>query len=139
MVNQVMMFACVGISSGLVNMLVYNCALLCLQMLVGNHDFDFLIAQFFGFVVNVAWGFWLNRRYVFTSPEEQAVPWQTALLKVYATYAFTGIGLSSLLSLVWVYVFDIPKEILTLLNDTLCFPVTFLLNKYWSFSKTSNR
>ena len=29
----------------------------------------------------------------------------------------------------------IPKEIVTLLNDTLCFPVNFLLNKYWSFKK----
>lgn len=132
---QVVLFAAVGISSGLVNMVIYNSVLLCLQLLGSSHEFDFLIAQFFGFVVNVAWGFWLNRRYVFTSPEEQAVPWQKALLKVYITYAFTGIGLSSILSLIWVYAFDVPKEILTVLNDTLCFPVTYLLNKYWSFRK----
>ena len=42
---------------------------------------------------------------------------------------------SSLLSLLWVCVFRIPKEIVTILNDTLCFPVNFLLNKYWSFKK----
>lgn len=135
MTTQVILFAAVGISSGFVNLVVYNGVLLCLQLLGASHEFDFLIAQFFGFIVSVAWGFWLNRRYVFTFPEERAVPWLVALLKVYVTYAFTGIGLSSILSLVWVYVFDIPKEILPGLNDTLCFPVTFLLNKYWSFRK----
>ncbi len=136
MLNQVIMFAGVGISSGLVNMVVYNGVLLCLRLSGESHAFDFLIAQLLGFLINVAWGFWLNRRYVFTSEEERAIPWQKALLKVYISYAFTGIGLSSLLSLIWVYVFDVPKEVLTLLNDTLCFPVTFLLNKYWSFRKT---
>jgi hypothetical protein len=55
---------------------------------------------------------------------------------MYVTYAATGIGLSSLLSLIWVYALHIPKEILTVLNDTLCFPVNYLLVKYWSFKKT---
>ena len=52
---------------------------------------------------------------------------------MYVVYSFSGIGLSSLLSLLWVPVLHIPKEVVTLLNDTLCFPVNFLLNKYWSF------
>ena len=37
--------------------------------------------------------------------------------------------------LLWVHVFSIPKEVVTILNDILCFPVNFLLNKYWSFRK----
>jgi len=94
--------------------------------------FDFLIAQFFGFVISVAWAFFLNRRYVFRTP---GASWKESLIKVYITYSLTGIGLSSLLSLLWVHVFHIPKEIVTILNDALCFPVNFLLNKYWSFRK----
>jgi len=129
---QVMLFALVGCSSALVNMGIYNLALWGLRSLGWLPRFDFLAAQFLGFVISVAWAFLLNRRYVFRTP---GAPWKESLIKVYITYSLTGIGLSSLLSLLWVCVFHIPKEIVTILNDTLCFPVNFLLNKYWSFKK----
>jgi len=135
MLKQLILFTVIGASSALVNLGVYNGVLFVLRLGVLFPGFDFLIAQFFGYLLSVGWSFLLNRRYVFTAPEERAVPWAQALLKVYATYAATGIGLSSLLSLLWVYLFHLPKEILTVLNDALCFPVNFLLIKYWSFRK----
>jgi putative flippase GtrA len=134
--KQILLFSGVGITSGIVNLGVYNGVLFALRALGLFSGFDFLIAQAFGFFLSVAWSYLLNRRFVFTSPEERAVPWYSALIKMYVTYAATGIGLSSLLSLVWVYVLHIPKEILTVLNDTLCFPVNYLLVKYWSFKKS---
>jgi len=129
---QVLLFALVGCSSALVNLGVYNLLLWCLRLLGLFSGIDFLVAQVVGFIVSVGWAFWLNRRYVFRTP---GAPWKESLIKVYITYSITGIGLSSLLSLLWIYVFHIPKEIVTVLNDTLCFPVNFLLNKYWSFKK----
>lgn len=129
---QVFLFGLVGFSSALVNLGIYNLVLWILQILRWFPGFDFLVAQFFGFVISVAWAFWFNRRYVFRTPD---APWKESLIKVYITYSLTGIGLSSLLSLLWVHVFGLPKEIVTILNDTLCFPVNFLLNKYWSFKK----
>lgn len=129
---QVFLFALVGFSSALVNLGVYNLALWCLRGLGWLPRFDFLVAQFFGFVISVAWAFFFNRRYVFRTPD---APWKESLIKVYVVYSITGIGLSSLMSLLWVPVLHIPKEVVTLLNDTLCFPVNFLLNKYWSFRK----
>ena len=129
---QVALFAVVGFSSALVNLGIYNLLLWILQSLGLFSGFDFLIAQFFGFVISVAWAFYFNRRYVFRTP---GAPWKESLIKVYIAYSLTGIGLSSLLSLLWVYVLDIPKEVLSILNDVLCFPVNFLLNKYWSFKK----
>ena len=134
--KQVLLFAAVGISSGIVNMAVYNGVLFLLRWLKWFPQFDFLIALIFGFVMSVAWSFLLNRRFVF---REQAVAWFPALIKTYLSYAATGIGLSSLLSLLWVHVFHIPKEVLTVLNDTLCFPVNFLLVKFWSFGSTKKR
>lgn len=134
--KQILLFSGVGITSGIVNLGVYNGVLAILQAFGLFSGFDFLIAQAFGFFLSVAWSYLLNRRFVFTSPEERAVSWYSALIKMYVTYAATGIGLSSLLSLVWVYVLHIPKEILTVLNDTLCFPVNYLLVKYWSFKKS---
>ena len=138
-VKQVLLFAGVGISSGVVNMAVYNGVLFLQKLLDWSCKFDFLVALVFGFVLSVAWAFLLNRKYVFTSPEERAVPWHTALLKTYLSYIATGIGLSSLLSLLWVYALHIPKEVLTVLNDTLCFPVNFLLVKFWSFRSAKTR
>ncbi len=129
---QVLLFALVGFSSALVNLGIYNLLLWVLQSLGLFPGFDFLIAQFFGFVISVAWAFFFNRRYVFRTP---GAPWKESLIKVYITYSLTGIGLSSLLSLLWVHVCGIPKEVVTILNDILCFPVNFLLNKYWSFRK----
>lgn len=136
MFKQILRFSAVGISSALVNLGVYNGVLFALRALHWFPGFDFLIGLVFGFLVSVGWTFLLNRRYVFNTPEAKAVPWPQALLKVYITYAATGIGLSSLLSLFWVYVVHLPKEILTTLNDALCFPVAFLLNKYWAFRKS---
>ena len=130
--TQVLLFALVGFSSALVNLGIYNLLLWVLQSLGLFPGFDFLIAQFFGFVISVAWAFFFNRRYVFRTP---GAPWKESLIKVYITYSLTGIGLSSLLSLLWVHVCGIPKEVVTILNDILCFPVNFLLNKYWSFRK----
>ena len=134
--KQILLFSGVGITSGIVNLGVYNGVLAILQAFGLFSGFDFLIAQAFGFFLSVAWSYLLNRRFVFTSPEERAGPWYSALIKMYVTYAATGIGLSRLLSLVWVYVLHIPKEILTVLNDTLCFPVNYLLVKYWSLKKS---
>lgn len=129
---QVLLFALVGCSSALVNLGVYNLVLWGLRACEIFPSFDFLIAQFFGFVLSVAWSFFFNRRYVFRAP---GAPWKESLIKVYITYSLTGIGLSSLLSLLWIHIFHLPKEIVTILNDTACFPVNFLMNKYWSFRK----
>ena len=129
---QMLLFALVGFTSALVNCGVYNLALWVLQTFGLFPGIDFLIAQFFGFVISVAWAFWFNRRYVFCAP---GASWKESLIKVYITYSITGIGLSSLLSVMWVHAFELPKGIVTLLNDILCFPVNFLLNKYWSFRK----
>ena len=90
---QVFLFALVGFSSALVNLGVYNLVLWGLQTLGLFPGIDFLIAQFFGFVISVAWAFWFNRRYVFRTP---GAPWKESLIKVYITYSITGIGLSFL-------------------------------------------
>lgn len=129
---QLFLFAIVGFSSALVNMGVYNLVLWGMQRLGWLPGYDYLISLFFGFVISVAWAFVLNRRFVFRTP---GAPWKESLIKVYITYSITGIGLSSLLSLLWVQALGIPKEAVTIINDILCFPVNFLLNKYWSFRK----
>ena len=128
---QVILFALIGFSSALVNLGVYNLVLWGLRSFGWLPACDFLAALFFGFVISVAWAFFFNRRFVFRVP---GAPWKESLIKVYVVYSITGIGLSSFLSALWIHL-GIPKETVTLINDLLCFPVNFLLNKYWSFRK----
>ena len=133
--KQFLKFAAVGIGSGGVNFLIYNAFLLCFQYFGILEGVDYLLALIAGFVFSVLWSFVLSRKYVFTAPGEQAVAWYIALVKMYLVYSITGVGLSSLLSLLWVEVLHIPRQIISIINDVVCFPVTFLLNKYWSFKQ----
>ena len=132
--KQIMRFAAVGIGSGTINFLVYNAFLLGFHFLHIFAGYDYLLALIAGFLLSVLWSFGMSRKYVFNSHGEQEV-WYKALLKMYVVYAFTGVVLSSLLSVLWVEVLEIPKQIVSILNDITCFPLTFLLNKFWSFKK----
>ena len=131
--KQLLKFAAVGIGSGAVNFLVYNAVLFIFQYCHIFAGFDYMIALVAGFLLSVLWSFLLSRKYVFNTPESRAVAWYEALLKMYIVYSITGIGLNSALSLLWVEVLGIPKQIVTIINDIVGFPVTYLLNKYWSF------
>ena len=133
MLKQFSKFLLIGVSNTLINFLAYNGSLLLLRNIEIIARVDFLIAQIIGFILSVFWSFLLNRKFVFNTPEERAIPWYKALLKMYAAYAFTGIGLNSVLSLVWVNIFGIPKEFVSLLNDAVGLPVNFFLNKFWAF------
>ena len=135
--KQLLSFSLVGISSGIVNFLVYNLTVWIFGKLGWFPNIDYLLALLAGFIVCVYWSFLLNRRFVFTSEEERAIPWYKALTKMYLTYAFTGIVLNGLLSYLWVDVLNVPKSIITIINDIIGFPVTFLLTKFWSFRKKS--
>lgn len=136
MVKQALKFSLVGCGSGVVNFLAYNGALALLRAMKLLPKNDYLLALMAGFVLSVLWSFVMSRKFVFTSPEERSVPWPRALIKMYIVYSITGLGLSSLLSLLWVRGLHLPKEIVTLINDIVCFPVTFLMNKFWAFRKS---
>ena len=131
--KQLFGFSLVGISSGIINFLVYNLTLWIFRKLELFPNIDYLISLFAGFLVSVYCSFYFNRKFVFNSEEARAIPWYKALMKMYATYAFTGIVLNSLLSYLWVDILGSPKEIITLINDLIGFPVTFCLTKFWSF------
>ena len=137
--KQLLKFLLVGITSGIVNFLAYNLILLLFGALQLFPNIDYMIGLIVGFIVSVYWSFLLNRKFVFNSPEELTIPWYQALIKMYITYAFTGVVLNTVLSYLWVDVLGIPKTIITLINDIVGFPITFLMTKFWSFRKKSNR
>lgn len=130
---QFFKYSIIGLSSSVVNLIVYNIFLLIFSNLGWFQGFEYLIAQFIGFVVSVFESFLLNRKFVFSSNEENNIPWYKALAKMYVAYSFTGVVVDSILSIIWVQIIGFPKEIVTILNDLICWPLDYLLHKFWSF------
>ena len=86
-----------------------------------------------GFVLSVLWSFYWNRKFVFRAEEGKQIPWLRALVKTYISYAFTGLFLNSVLSVLWVEVFGMSKIVAPILNLIISVPINFLMNKFWAF------
>ena len=127
-------FGLVGVSNTVISYSIY---VICLLLFEKNRLFvnlDYLIAQGIAFFLSVLWSFYWNRKYVFHADGEN-VPWPQALLKTYLSYAFTGLFLNSILSIIWVQVLHIPKIVAPIANLLIAVPINFLLNKYWAFKE----
>lgn len=110
------------------------------QASIGSFVFspDVEIGIAVSFILSVLWSFYWNNKMVFTLKDGQKRNWFTALLKTYASYAFTGIILAAVLSWLWVDVLGINKFIAPLLNLVISIPVNFLMNKLWAFKSKSD-
>ena len=129
---QFIKFGIVGLSNTVISYVVYLVAFLAFREIGLFPKSDYLVAQYLGFVLSVLWSFVLNRKFVFQADSE-SVPWPQALLKTYASYAFTGLFLNSILSILWVEWLGISKLIAPIFNLLLSVPINFVLNKFWAF------
>jgi len=128
---QFVKFGIIGISNTLISYLIYLSALFFLQKNNLWPNIDYLLAQFAGFMLSVLWSFYWNRKYVFDSVGKKT--WFTVLIKTYLSYAFTGLFLNNILSLLWVEVLKLSKLIAPLFTLILSVPINFLINKFWAF------
>jgi putative flippase GtrA len=94
---------------------------------------DYLVAQVIAFILSVLWSFFWNNKFVFKKDEdEHRNPW-AALAKTYVSYAFTGLFLNTVLSIIWVDLLSISKLIAPIINLLVSVPINFFLNKLWAF------
>ena len=93
---------------------------------------DYLVATVVSFVLSVLWSFYWNRRFVFKL-EGGVKTILFALIKTYVSYSFSGLFLSSVLSIFWVEVIGVSKIISPILNLLISVPINFILNKFWAF------
>jgi len=131
---QFVKFGMVGLSNSVLYYILYVITLLVMQKMNFLVQIDYLLAQFVGFAISVLWSFYWNRKYVFQAQPEQ-ISWPKALLKSYISYGFTGIILNSILAVLWVQVFGIPKLIAPVFNLLVSVPLNYILNKFWAFRK----
>ena len=131
--KQFVKFGMIGVTNTAVSYCIYLAVLLFLQSRNLFPDTDYLIGNVLSFLLSVLWSFYWNRRFVFRPEEGRTLSWPQALLKTYISYAFTGLVLNNILSVVLVGFFGVSKLIAPILNLLISVPVNFLLNKFWAF------
>lgn len=131
---QFVQFGIVGVSNTIISYLLYVISLFVLRTIEVSPKIDYLIAQFIGFVLSVLWSFYWNRKMVFKADKDK-VPWLQALVKTYISYAFSGLFLSTVLSIIWVQLIGIDKMLAPILNLVISVPINFILNKFWAFKE----
>lgn len=131
---QFVKFGIVGLSNTVISYVIYVSALVLFQKENVFPRIDYLIAHVIAFALSVLWSFYWNRKYVFDADNEQIIWWK-ALIKTYVSYAFTGLFLNTILSILWVDVLHISKFIAPIINLLASVPLNFILNKFWAFKK----
>ena len=129
---QFVKFCLIGVTNTAVSYFITVISLVFFQKMGMSARYDYLVAQFVGFVISVLWSFYWNNRLVFTEDNDRRVWWR-ALIKTYVSYSFTCVFLNSVLSWIWVTIFNISKIIAPLINVVLDVPINFLINKFWAF------
>ena len=129
--TQFIKFGIVGASNTIISYVVYVIVLLALKD--KHYSWDYLAGNVISFVISVAWSFYWNNKLVFTKKEGEVRVWWKALLKTYASYAFSGLILSNILSWIWIDVLGISSYIAPLINLVVTIPINFLMNKFWAF------
>ncbi len=130
---QFIKFGIVGVSNTVVSYVLNVLTLFFLDQVHIFQHWDYIIANTVAFILSVLWSFYWNNKVVFDLETHSAADLLRALLKMYLSYAFTGIILSNVLSYVWIDVLHISKFIAPLINSLIGVPINFVLNKFWAF------
>ncbi|MBP5181206.1 MAG: GtrA family protein [Clostridiales bacterium] len=131
---QFVKFALVGVTNTVISYFINAGTLYVLGAFDLFPNTDIYIGNTVAFILSVLWAYMLSNKFVFVEDEnkEKRVWWKT-LLKTYAAYAFTGLGLSNLISYVGVNIFHLSKYIPPIINLFISVPINFILNKFWAY------
>jgi glycosyltransferase involved in cell wall biosynthesis/putative flippase GtrA len=102
-----------------------------LVIYLGGH---YLVGSVLGFVITVAISYVLNNLFTFKGDAKPEWSLRT-LIKVYASYALTGLILHNILLLLWVEALGINENLAPILNLFFTIPLNFILNKLWAYKK----
>lgn len=138
-ISQFIRFGVVGVSNTLLSYVLYRLGLYLLRRVHFAPAVDYQLAYAFAWALSVIWSFYWNRRFVFEATNKEEVPWVRALLKTFASYAFSGLLLNNALLFVWVEMLGISKEIAPLINLVITVPLNFIMNKFWAFRKKKKK
>lgn len=98
----------------------------------------YLIGHITGFLISVLNAYYFNQKFVFKTGINTTSDHIKALLKTYVSYGSTFL-LSTLLLWVFVSKCGISETIAPFLNLAVTTPLNFIINKFWSFKKSSDK
>ncbi|MCL2181935.1 MAG: GtrA family protein [Chitinispirillia bacterium] len=124
-IAQFFKFCVVGLSNTLISYAVYA-----LLVYLGAH---YIIANVAGFIIGVANSFFWSHKFVFKDETGGRRNLLHALLKAYASYAFSGFVVSSVLLYVFIDAFGASEYIAPFLLLPVTVPLNYILNKKWAF------
>ena len=133
LIAQAIKFCMVGVTNFAISYLINLATLWILRPL--DWQYDYVIANIMGFLLSVLWSFYWNSHYVFGGEDKGKGFGLKALLRTYASYAFTGLVLNNVLSTIWISVLGLPKWVAPILNLPFSVPANFLLSKLWAYRR----
>jgi putative flippase GtrA len=122
---QFVKFSFVGVSNTLISYVVYA-----VFIALGFH---YLVGSVVGFAASVLNSFYWNNKYVFKKKEGEQRKLISAFVKVFMSYALTGLVLANILLVIWVDVLHLSEYLGPVLNLFITVPLNFILNKVWAF------
>ena len=130
---QFIKFGIVGVTNTVVSYVINVATLFLLGHAHIFQRWDYIIANTVAFILSVLWSFYWNNKLVFNMEGTSWKELLQALIKMYLSYAFTGIILSNVLSYLWIDLLHISKYIAPLIISIIAVPINFLLNNFWAF------
>lgn len=122
---QFVKFGLVGASNTVISYVTYY-----ILVPIGCNKY---VASVIGFVLSVANAFFWNNSYVFKKEDTEQRSPVMAFIKLFLSYAGTGLLLHNALLWLWTDVLSISDYIAPIINLFITIPLNFILNKFWAF------
>ena len=117
---QFIKFGLVGLSNTLLALLVYYVLVF--------FNINYMLANFFAWVISVYNAYYWNNRYVFQGNTSKVI----TIIQTYTSYGLSFV-LSSIILYILVEIGKISTALAPLFTLAVTIPINFLLNKYWAF------
>jgi len=127
---QFFKFGVVGLSNTAISYLIYA-----VLVYIGMH---YLAAGVIAFVLSVLNSFFWNHKFVFKDETDGKRDIIRALIRTYASYAFSGLVVSNILLYIFIEFVGVSKYIAPFFGLLITVPLNYILNKWWAF-KPSGR
>ena len=128
---QFVKFCIVGVSNTVLGYVIYLIVVVALRPFAV--PWDYIAGNLTEYFLSVLWSFYWNERFVFTLRQGEYRSMWRALLKTYATYAFTGIFLNNILGFLWIKKLGLSKYIAPIISLLVSVPLNFIISKLWAF------
>ena len=127
---QFIKFGAVGLSNTVISYIVYSGF-----VLIGVH---YIIANCISFLAGTFNSYFWNNKYVFILKEGEKRNHFRTFMKVLMSYAFTGVVLNNILSIILIEGFQVSKYLAPIFIAVISVPLNFLLNKFWAMRVKKN-